>query len=105
MEGVLPQERQPSLYRFGMTIFYLYKPPERDPFKILLAFCMDEVTTGHRPPFDETGERHWPRRGEVKIIGCAEGEVCEELDVADVVRSKLKVAHREAVLRLSSQRF
>lgn len=88
-----------------MTIFYLYKSPEGDPFKILLAFCVDEVTTWHRPALDEAGERHGPRGGKVKIISCTKGKVCEKLDIANVVGSELKVAHREAVLRLSSQRL
>lgn len=88
-----------------MAILYLYKSAEGDPFKILFAFCMDEITTGNCPPFDNPRKRDWPGGGEVEIIGCTEGKVGEELDVADAVRSELKVTHWEAVLRLSSQRL
>jgi hypothetical protein len=72
-----------------MTIFYLYKPPESDSFKVFLAFRMNEVTARHRPPFDDAGKRYWSGCWEVEVVGCPKSKVGEELDVADVVRSEL----------------
>ncbi len=52
---MLSKKRQPDLHIFGVTVLYLYQPPECDPFEVLLTPFVDEVTPGHRPSLSDPG--------------------------------------------------
>jgi hypothetical protein len=100
MEGVFPKESQPCLDRLRVTILDLDQTTKRDPLKVLLALLVYEVTASHGPAFGDTGEGHGAGDGEVEVVGGTDGKVGEELQVLHAVGSQLKVAYREAVLRL-----
>lgn len=104
VECVLSQESEPCLHGIRMAIFDLYQSTERYPFKILLTLFMDKVASGHRPSFNNAGQRYRAGDGKFKIVGGSHGEVGKELNIAHAVGPKLKVTDRQAILRFSSER-
>lgn len=101
---VLSQERKPYLHGVRMAIFDLYQSTERYSFKILLTLLMDKVAARHCPAFNNAGQRYWTGYGKFEIVGCAHGEIGEELNISHAVGSKLKVTYGQAVLGFPSER-
>lgn len=69
-----------------------------DALEVLLRFLVHEVAAGHRPALCDSGERHGPFGGEVQVVGCAQREVGEELQIFDAVGAELEVGAWDAVL-------
>lgn len=101
---VFPKESKPCLYRLRVAVLDLNQPTEGDPLKVFLALLVHKVASRDGPAFDDARKRHGTGNGKVKIIGGADGEVGEEFHILNAVRSQLKVAHGEAVLRLPPKR-
>ena len=80
-----------------MPVLYLNQPPQRLTLEILLRFLEDEIRARHRPAFCDARERHGAGGGEVQEVGCAQGEVGEDFEVADAVGAELEVAGWDAV--------
>jgi len=92
------------LYSLRVAIFDLNQSPKCYPFKIFLAFLMDEITSWECPALNNAGQRHRSRNGEFQIVCRANGEIGEEFDVPYTVRSQLEITDWETVLGLSSKR-
>lgn len=58
---------------------------------------MHETSSGDGPALDDAREGDGAVGGQTEIVGGAEGEVGEELEVADAVGSQLEIAGWDAV--------
>ena len=79
------QERQPSLHHIRVSVLDLDQPPHGDALKVLLRLFENEVGAWDCPAFGYAGEGDGAPGAETHVVGCADGEVGEEEEVADVV--------------------
>lgn len=102
---MLLQEGQPQLHRLRVTVLDLDQPPESDTLKVFLRLLENEMRLGHSPALDHAGQRDGAEGGQAEVVGGAEGEVAEELEVADRVGPELEVARGNAVLGFAAKRL
>lgn len=95
--SMFPQKRQPQLLRLCLSIPNLNQSPHRPPLEVLLTLLVDETASRNRPALYNTRERNGTVSGESEVVGCAEGKVGEEFEVADAVGTQLEVAGWDAV--------
>lgn len=94
---MLPQEREPAPHSLRVAVLDLDEPAARDALEVLLRLLEDEVAAGHGPALGEAREWDGAPGGQAQVVGGAEGEVGEELDVAGGVGAELEGGGGEAV--------
>lgn len=77
-----------------MTILDLDQATHRDSLKVLLTLLVHEIAPRNCPPLHDSGQRNGAGRWEFEVVGRAHGKVGKELELADAVRSQLKVTNR-----------
>lgn len=102
---MLLQEGQPQLHRLRVTVLDLDQSPERDTLKVFLRLLENEMRLGHGPALDHAGQRDGTEGGQAEVVGGTEGEVAEELEVADRIGPELEVARGNAVLGFATKRL
>lgn len=103
--SMFPQKRQPQLDALQMSILDLNQPPHGPTLKILLTLLVHEHAPGDGPTLDDAGERYGTGGREIEVVGRAQCEVAEELEVADIVGAQLEIADWHAVLGSAAEGF
>lgn len=100
---MLLQESQPKLHRLRVPVPDLNQPSHGNPLKVLLALLVHERRLDDRPPLHLARQRHGAERRQAEVVGRAQREVAEELQVARRVRAQLQVARGHAVLGVAAE--
>lgn len=87
-----------------MSILNLYQPATRHALVVLLALLEDENVARDRPALCYLWKWDGAFGGEVEVVGCAQGEVGHEFEVAHGVGAQLEVADGDAVGGLAAER-
>lgn len=95
--SVLLNVSEPECDSFRMSVLDLNKSSAGYTLEVLLTLLVHEIASGDCPSLCDFRKRHGALCREVQVVGCAQTEVGEDLEVAHAVRAQLEVGNGDSV--------